>query len=34
VGLGWLPAAIVASILCWFWPVFLFGAVVVISQIV
>jgi hypothetical protein len=23
VGVTWLPAAVVASILCWFWPVVL-----------
>ena len=23
VGMGWVPAAILAAILCWFWPVFL-----------
>jgi len=23
VGLGWLPAAITATVLCWFWPLYL-----------
>ena len=23
VGMGWIPAAILAAIVCWFWPVFL-----------
>jgi hypothetical protein len=23
VGMGWLPAAILAALLCWFWPVVL-----------
>jgi hypothetical protein len=23
VGMSWVPAAILAAILCWFWPVFL-----------
>lgn len=26
VGLGWLPAAITATVLCWFWPIIAVGA--------
>ena len=28
VGLGWLAAAITASILCWFWPIYIIGAAI------
>ncbi len=27
VGLGWLAAGIAATVLCWFWPLYLLGAV-------
>jgi hypothetical protein len=30
VGLGWLAAAITATVLCWFWPLYLLGAVVLL----
>ena len=26
VGLGWLAAGITATVLCWFWPFYLLGA--------
>jgi hypothetical protein len=26
VGLGWLAAGITATVLCWFWPLYVIGA--------
>lgn len=34
VGLGWLPAAITASVLCWLWPPYVAGVVIVGIMIV
>ncbi len=27
VGLGWLAAAISATVLCWFWPLYILGGI-------
>jgi len=28
LGLGWLPSAIVATVLCWFWPLYILAIAV------
>jgi hypothetical protein len=33
VGLGWLPSAIVATILCWLWPLYVLAIVGIIAVI-
>ncbi len=34
VGLGWLPSAIAAAVLSFFWPVFLIGIVVLLALLI